>query len=158
MNTSPLRECKYTQTKMLHLQIDISKPLESIMAEFENIVMSVKRYVSGEHDDIFSGMDEFLDGKVSDLEAIRRGGYTPKSDSSRAVGLWLWDRVKELGNKRGAVKQSLKEFHETGYLEKLGLEDVEEADLRFWYRRTDDCIKAAEVLPFTKRKKGTKES
>jgi hypothetical protein len=142
--------------------VDTSYPYELIIHELKQFCAFQGFYRCAMNDDV-DGMLEhhrvFGETIVSDTRSLNpEMSRVVYNDKPRAVGLWLWDRVKELKNKRGAVKQALKEFHETGYLEKLGLEDVEESDLRFWCRRTDECIKANEVLPFTKRKKGTKES
>ncbi|EHJ46926.1 hypothetical protein DFW101_0910 [Solidesulfovibrio carbinoliphilus subsp. oakridgensis] len=75
-------------------------------------------------------------------------------DIVRAIGLWLWDRVKELGGKRGAIKQAIAELHKHNYLTQLGITEIEDTDIRFYRRRTEACVVAEEVLPFTKR--GTK--
>ncbi|MEF3696436.1 hypothetical protein [Desulfolutivibrio sp.] len=131
--------------------INFDKPLPVVMDEFRGLYLWWNRDVGD-----YEPGNRYIAERI--MYKNIKNGVIPETQAPRAIGLWLWDRVKELKNKRGAVKQALKEFHEAGYLERLGLVDIEEADLRFWCRRTDACIKAAEVLPFTKRKKGTKES
>lgn len=75
--------------------------------------------------------------------------YLTSSETSRAVGLWLWDRVKELCSKRGAKIQAIKELEQLPYFEKLGL--GYDPDYYHFLRRTEACIEAAEVLAFDKK-------
>lgn len=74
------------------------------------------------------------------------------SCTSRIVGLWLWDKVHELGNKRGAINQAIRSLSEQFDLKRLGLEHVEDSDFRFYLSRTRDCISNASVLPFSKKR------
>lgn len=73
------------------------------------------------------------------------------STASRMVGLWLCDKVYQLGNCRGAAKQAIREMTELDSYLALKMENVEDADLRFYLRRTQECINACEALPFVKR-------
>jgi len=88
------------------------------------------------------------------------------ANNSRAVGLWIWDYMHHQdylvgGNatKKIRVKQkeAIDEFRKKYHLGDIGLDKFEDTDLRFLYRKTKACIELAEVLPFTKNKKGTKK-
>lgn len=85
------------------------------------------------------------------LSHIKGMRYNKSSDAARAIGLWLYDYIEEMG-----VTQSkaIKALEESGHLLRLGLAPATE-DLRFYLRRTKDCIKAKKLLPFTK--KGTQK-
>ncbi|GAB6035909.1 hypothetical protein JCM15519_04680 [Fundidesulfovibrio butyratiphilus] len=83
------------------------------------------------------------------------GGVLPKEKEARAAGLWLWDRVQELGARRGAIAQAQSEFNDAGYVEALDLNDD---NLGRYYRKTNESIEAAEVLSFRNSGKGTKKS
>jgi hypothetical protein len=76
---------------------------------------------------------------------------TENGHKTRAIGLWLWDYIKE--NKCNQ-QQAIVSLESTGYLPKLHLSPGDE-DLRFYLRRTTACIDAGEILPFTK--KGTQK-
>ena len=67
---------------------------------------------------------------------------------SRAVGLWLWDYKKT--GKRGMTRAFRQKYRNVDELLKY-----EDADLRFFYNITDECIRAADVLPIRKLKRGT---
>jgi hypothetical protein len=75
----------------------------------------------------------------------------PKNDTQRAVGLWLWDYVEQ---HHCSQKSAIQKFEDSGWFGRLRIENVEDSDLRFFYRRTKEAIEQAQVLPFTK--KGTK--
>lgn len=90
------------------------------------------------------------------FEAVALGGYGRGGDRVRAAGLWLWDRVQEIGNSPGASAQAIREFRNTDDIRTIGLENVEDTDLRFYLRRTSECIAKPGVLSFSK--KGTRKS
>lgn len=72
----------------------------------------------------------------------------PKNDTQRAVGLWLWDYVE---HHQCSQKNAIQKLEDSGWLGRLRLENVEDSDLRFFYRRTKEAIEQAQVLPFTKK-------
>jgi len=86
----------------------------------------------------------------------KHGGFSPASGKIRAAGLWLWDRVHELGNSSGVAAKVLREFRASADIRAVGLEDVEDSDLRFYLRRTSECIEKPGVLSFSK--KGTRKN
>jgi len=65
---------------------------------------------------------------------------------TRAVGLWLWDF------KKGEVAQAIRDFRKK-YKDNDVLLQYEDADLRFYHKMTDACIRQTTVFPFTKSKK-----
>lgn len=83
------------------------------------------------------------------LRLIKMIRYNKNSDISRAIGLWLWDRVKELGNTRGAKAQAVREFEQMPYFDKLEL--GYDPDYYHFLRRTEACIKSHKVLSFDKK-------
>jgi hypothetical protein len=60
------------------------------------------------------------------------------------VGLWLWDYQK-------SGKKDMVWAFRTRYKDNDELFKYEDADLRFFYRVTDECIKSRGVLPMTKK-------
>jgi len=88
--------------------------------------------------------------------------YIKKSNSKfrienkpRAIGLWLWDRVNELGAGRGAKIQAIAEFEALPNFANFTLGN--DPDYYHWLRRTEACIEAAEVLTFDKKNPESKK-
>ncbi|MEA5089265.1 hypothetical protein [Solidesulfovibrio sp.] len=98
--------------------------------------------------------DDFSSDDLSteSLRATALGECTPKSQAPRAAGLWLWDRVKDLGGGEGAKTQAIGELQERFDLNSLGLGNKEIPEFYHYLRRTEACIDAAKVLPFDKKK------
>ena len=137
------------------LSVNINKSNKAIFTELSAALENLRQNIDSKNDNspsiIKCPYPEYY-------EASHLGGYRKNSDRARAIGLWLWDRVQEYGGKRGALSQALTDLAKSGHLHSLGLEHVDDGDLRRWHKWTDDCIQAAKVLPFTKRKKGTKNA
>ncbi|EFL51831.1 hypothetical protein DesfrDRAFT_1366 [Solidesulfovibrio fructosivorans JJ]] len=158
--TSPAIRQPYGYGELfVDITIDIAANLDLIVEDVKNFVLSMRAVAAGEisTDSGFINRHRSLAIQkiIADKKSSTSGGYTPASDRVRAVGLWLWDRSEALGGERGAIKQAIADLHKTDFLPQLGLEDTEAADLRFFRRRTDECIEARKVLPFSKPKKGT---
>ena len=76
--------------------------------------------------------------------------YNKASDAPRAVGLWLYDYIERT---RSTQSQAIAALEGTQYLSRLGLTPGDE-DLRFYFRRTRECVQQKKLLAFTK--KGTR--
>jgi hypothetical protein len=70
---------------------------------------------------------------------------------SRAAGLWLWDYLNQDQEPKPTQLQAIRAFTTKYNLEDIGLGKCDDTDLRFFLRRTNDCIEANEVLPFSKK-------
>ena len=105
---------------LIDVTIDISKDIDSIVFDVKNLVLTLRAIQSGEISTNSAFIERFrgLNNQkfFADKQSSILGGYTPLSDHVRAVGLWLWDRVKELGNQRGAVKQAIADLHKTDFV------------------------------------------
>ncbi|MEA5089264.1 hypothetical protein [Solidesulfovibrio sp.] len=67
------------------------------------------------------------------------------SDLSRAIGLWLWDCVHELGGKRGTKIKAIREIEKTFHTKNIEL--PYDSDYCYYLlRRTDECIEKCNVL------------
>lgn len=95
-----------------------------------------------------------LDNASYELEYKRiisnaKVSYDRVGDKSRAIGLWLWDKVHDLGHRHGAKIEAIKELEQLPFFENLGL--GYDPDYYHFLRRTEACIEAAEVLAFDKK-------
>lgn len=131
--------------------IDFNCDLSVICKEIKLLKIRMERHYSevGNGVEYFNAAEHFLcSGLISCSVNV-----------PRIVGLWLWDKVYgyDIGGRihiRAAIKELCHQFD----MSKLGLENTEEADFRFYLRKTKECIDDWEVLPFSKRKKGTKKT
>lgn len=149
-NNHPVRHSDYTDGKVLAVEIDLTKPTSVILKEIEGVVESSKSYVSGDKDFLDDELPPDYFQLLADKEAALRGSYKPESDTPRAIGLWLWDRVHKLGAERGAKIQAITEFEALSNFADFEL--GHDPDYYHWLRRTEACINAAEVLTFDKKK------
>jgi len=79
------------------------------------------------------------------LRRASKSGYTYslRSDAARAVGLWLWDYIRESRCSVGAAAREIKKQH---FLEPLGFSSSPDRVFERIYARTRDCIEEGEVL------------
>ncbi len=129
--------------------IDFTKDLRLIVKEVSALWKRQQSFLS-------SLKNEGGNWGETDYNAIERfmaSGLRSLSDAptSRAIGLWLWDRVQELGNVRGSIMLAIKEMASKFDLRSLNVDSLEDSDFRFLLRRTNKCIDAGEVLSFTKK-------
>jgi hypothetical protein len=117
--------------------------------------------------DLHKWHDEMLARRETDLwekaatsliaAKYNKGLRGVNSNISRAVGLWLWDFTAARHNEKGIISEAIKafrnEFISTPLLE---IENMEEPDLRFFLRKTSDCIRDCRVFPFTKKREPKK--
>lgn len=84
-----------------------------------------------------------LDAKV--LRKARASGYaySPRSDSARAVGLWLWDYARENACSVGAAVRAIKG---KGFLNPLQFSDSPDRVFERLHARTKNCIEQSQVL------------
>ncbi len=148
---SPMRE--FDGKKVVTLNIEYDKPIKLILDKVRDVVACARE--AGDNNMLFQKLYRECDSLEDyDRCASLRCAYKPSSDKVRAIGLWLFDYVHDIGNFRGSIKKAITEIGKTSYLSDLSL-DVEDADLRFYLRRTTACIEAREVLSFAK--KGTQK-
>ncbi|WP_156955629.1 hypothetical protein [Solidesulfovibrio alcoholivorans] len=67
------------------------------------------------------------------------------SDLSRAIGLWLWDCVYELGGKRGTKIKAIREIENIFHAKNTEL-PYDRDYCYYLLRRTDECIEKCNVL------------
>ncbi|WP_144306490.1 hypothetical protein [Oceanidesulfovibrio marinus] len=80
-----------------------------------------------------------------------RAKYGPTYDSSRVVGLWLYDKERsaEMKGARFSVPEMMQELSILDPHDALGVRASEESVFRRHLRRTKACIEAGEVLTFS---------
>jgi len=142
--------------EVLKIEIDLSHPVDQVLKDVNALVVNVYKLLGDDldtdsHRNLFLSIaqrttPEALESEKARVKSV--SGFNPSSAPARAIGLWVWDYLKEHG---GSQKKAITALHCTGHLSGLELETVEDSDLRFYFRRTDDCIKAAEVLSFSKK-------
>jgi hypothetical protein len=129
--------------------IDISRPLNVLAQEIERIqnlqFESIPTYAQ-----LFDRMEFGEKDVLLEKHLIRQCGGALKSGyAPRAIGLWLSCYVhKNKCSQKSAIKALFDSFEDLSF---LGKADVEDSDLRKYYRFTEACIDAAEVLPFTQK-------
>lgn len=142
----------FTDAENVGLSFNLNSPIDVVLDQVEVLVKTIQRFGPN-----FTTSD-YAEG-LRILEAQRfvqeHGGFSPASGKARAAGLWLWDRVQEIGESSGVPAKVVREFRASKEIQMLGLEDVEDSDLRFYLRRTSECIEKPGVLSFSK--KGTRK-
>lgn len=148
----------------LKIEIDLTHNIDLILADIRALLTGMNRFIFQQYNEDYTR--EMVVSSVLDIvgrqtqESIEAkkirvksmSGFNPTSAPVRAVGLWIWDYIQ---SNRVTQKEAIAALQGTGHISRLGLENVEDSDLRFYFRKTDDCIKSAEVRPFSK--KGTQK-
>lgn len=133
----------------IYMGINVHAPMKAILAEVQGCIELAQRHPKPESPINVWSISE-------DAQCAARGKFLPQSSRARAAGLWLWDRVQELGDKRGTAKQAIQEFRASDDIHTIDVENAEDADLRFYLKRTAECIAKPGVLSFSK--KGTRKA
>lgn len=137
----------------IDVKILINSPLKSIIEEINDLIHKYRISENEKRTGIkinyraLFQRDKSIDALVDREYTKQRSKYRTASNAARAIGLWLWDYVNE--HKCSQIK-AIRAFADTGQLKDLRFENLEDSDLRFYFRCTHNCINAAEVLPFTK--------
>lgn len=144
--------------------IDPNKPKDVILNNIslfldhycgrKNLLVSVEHIVDESNNPI---------GKIGDIKTLAPGSivvvslgclshlrgmrYNKDKNHLRAIGLWLFDYIDET---KSTQTDAIKALEKTGYLSQLDIAPATE-ELRFYLRRTKECIKAMKLLPFTKK-------
>ncbi|MEA4858321.1 MAG: hypothetical protein AAGU21_07395 [Solidesulfovibrio sp.] len=131
--------------------IDLNEPLDE---QFNTLMKVLTLMAIPDFNDREKSLYD-LDDKSYEIEYQQIVGkpdvsYDRAGDKSRAIGLWLWDKVNVLGCRHGSKIEAIKEFEQLSCFEKLGL--GYDPDYYHFLRRTEACIAAAEVLTFDKKK------
>lgn len=87
-------------------------------------------------------MDQSIFSKVL-RKAQARGSYSPRSDPARAVGLWLWDYIRDT---RCSVGAAVRELKKQDFLTPLQFSSSPDRVFERIYARTRECIEQGEVL------------
>lgn len=142
----------FTDAENVGLSFNLNSPIDVVLDQVRVLVETIQRFGP------YFNTSDYAEG-LRILEAQRfvqeHGGFSPASGKARAAGLWLWDRVQEIGESSGIPAKVVREFRASKEIQMLGLEDVEDSDLRFYLRRTSECIEKPGVLSFSK--KGTRK-
>lgn len=136
--------------------INLDEPLE----EQFNAIMKILTLMTMNNDNNRENDLYKLDDRsyIIEYEEIIKNtivSYDNSGDKSRCIGLWLWDKVQEFGNKRGDKVKAIKELELLSFFDKLSL--GYDPDYYHWLKRTAACIEAAEVLTFDKKNPESKK-
>ena len=82
-------------------------------------------------------------------------GRDSAKDESRAAGIWIWDKVQELGRRHGNLKEAIKTFEDTYPIIGEG-DKYFGGDSRSNYELAARCIEAATFLPTTRESRSHK--
>lgn len=127
------------------MNIDINCDIDLIVKEFQIFLSSV----------IFSESDKKTGQDARKIEKIYKEyatmylkkstdiSYTQAWDTSRAIGLWLWDFVKK---NNVTISSAIRELQKNSFLKFLGYSESSERVFSRMYAQTDKCIKNGEVL------------
>lgn len=94
-----------------------------------------------------------LDAKVLRKAATSNYTYSARSDAARAVGLWLWDYVRENDCSVGAAVRAIKG---QDFLNPLQFSASPDRVFERFYARSRDCIEQKQVLSIDNRVTHTK--
>ena len=135
------------------VHIDFNSPLKTILAEIE--AMYHFEYLPQTSD--FEAYDaSFENCHMRILEA--KGETLGKDDAPRIIGLWLWDHLKETetDNVAAAIRVMQDELGKrkgNGVLDSLGRSRSSNRRFSEHLKKTEACIEACEVLPFSNKSK-----
>lgn len=148
------------------LRYESDKPLKKI-TDVEDATREFKAYVHC----ILTFKKLFNGRKVSPFEAndfaenykrATRSGYVRSSAINRALGLVLWDKEQEIGSKKYTIKYGeelivrlLKPSEKHTKIYRTNVSSflkTPDKTIRFWLRRTGQCIDQATVLNFDPKK------
>lgn len=129
---------------MRSVAINFSLPIKTIVSEIEAIY------------ELVHGSTGFATNAAIKTIIHSREGVTNFKGRSRDVGpaigrvlgLWLWEYMD---HHKCTQAVAIRALAETENLELLGMENLEDTDLRFYLRRTKACIDAGQVLSFSKK-------
>lgn len=129
---------------MRSVAINFSLPIKTIVSQIEAIY------------ELIHGSTGFATNAAIKTIIHSRECVTNFKDGSRDVGrtigrvlgLWLWEYMDHHKCTHVVAKRALEK---TGYLYNLGMENLDDSDLRFLLRRTKACIDAGQVLSFSKK-------
>lgn len=157
LHTRPFAEthnCEIISDDSEHVTVKISKRanIKLIASEIEFMMYIFSRTRVMENGERQVCIDEeFLHLSNSlarmNISCNAKISFNEKHWGSRALGLWLWDYVKEHGGTIIGAIRALKE--QLGpEVDELGFSISEDNVFRRFYRKTAECIDACEVLPF----------
>lgn len=131
------------KSRYVELKIDCSADIGHIL----NTVCSVIEADKVKNNETFESCKMFLDIEMETYLIKKRNGVAYNagsgSDSSRAVGLWLYDYAEETGCKQAAAVSAIME---RPFMKKLGKDKLDPDTLKRMHRQTKKCVERAEVL------------
>ena len=154
MENIQLKEQKGLRQAICTINLDesLDDQFNTIMRMLNLVTMTDK---NGRIDDLHRLEDRSRIIEYDEIVKKNIVSYNNSGDKARCIGLWLWDRVKELGEVRGAKTRAIAEFELLPNFNEFGLGD--NPDYYHWLRRTEACIEAAEVLTFDKKNPESKK-
>jgi len=127
--------------KELSIKLVLTKNIEADIRQ-------INAYIRYEGTKDYRVIDRYITNELK-LEGLLKRPTSFGTFWPRAVGLWLWDRVKELNDVHCAKKQAQKEFEQFPFFYTIPFGS--ELDYSFWLNRTDKCIRNDKVLTFDKK-------
>lgn len=143
----------YVSGDVLMFQFNINSNIDDVLKEIKERVEYLKNLNINKYTNISYKHINIVPLNSRNNISKSNGDYKSfriDSIKSRAAGLWIWDRVQELGGERGSIAKAIRELRNNFDLEKLCLINADDAAMRFYYKRTDECINTCAVLPFSR--------
>lgn len=150
--------------KLQNVSINLAANMEDILADIAALVCSGREEMASRIGVLWPWPDEGkpcpgygpcaggkcqIDERYSlDAKVLRKAGasgyaYSPRSDSARAVGLWLWDYARENACSVGAAVRAIKG---KDFLNPLQFSDSPDRVFERLHARTKECIEQSQVL------------
>lgn len=131
------------KSRYVELKIDCSADISHIL----KTVCSVIEADKVKNNESFESCKMFLDIEMETYLIKKRNGVAYNagsgSDSSRAIGLWLYDHAEETDCTQAAAVSAIME---RPFMKKLGKNKLDTDTLKRMHRQTRKCIERGEVL------------
>ena len=130
------------------LNININNDLDLIVKEFQILLSSIIFTQSDKKDGPAANniIKMYKDYAVMFIKKSTEISYTHKSDTPRAIGIWLWDYVND---NKCSVLSAIREMRNCSFLETIGYYNTSDRVFSRMYSQTNECIKNGEVLPMS---------
>lgn len=131
------------------MKININNNIDLILSEF-HILLSLINFYEFQRGNEVSRNDMMKQYKRHFKLFAKNSAfisYEKKSDNARAVGIWLWDYVKE---NKTSISSAVREIKAQKFLEPLGLAMSSDRTFNRMFSQTNECIEKCEVLAMSK--------
>ncbi|MEA4856546.1 hypothetical protein [Solidesulfovibrio sp.] len=135
---------KFDNERFATATFDTSKPLPIQFIRIYKLVVGLQhmKSESKEHVD-YDKLEEIdCDIEYYILTSNKKISYSPRGDTARMIGLWLYDYCKE--NDCGGPT-AITELRRTVFLNKLGIDSKQDREFQRWLVGTHKCIADSEV-------------